>query len=140
MPVQTDAADPPDEPPGVRSMFQGVACDAPAVRSGPGPQRQLGNIGLTDDRGASLAEPTHDFGIPVAHAAIGSGTPRRGLAGDVGVVLDRDRNPGQREDRQLLVGQCVDSIGCSECLVGHHDTECVDHRFELPDASKRRLG
>ncbi len=66
------------------------------ARLGERPQRQLGHVGLADDHRARLAQAAHDLGVRARGLAVGVGAERGHLAGDVDVVLDRDRHAQQR--------------------------------------------
>ena len=74
----------------------GVAGDAERRRLGERPQRQLGHVGLAEDHApASRRRRTTSWSALAGRSA--APVPEGGdLAGDVGVVLDRDRHPQQR--------------------------------------------
>ena len=57
---------------------------------------ELGNVGLADDDRTGSSESADDLGVGAARSTALVPQPVE-LAGDVGVVLDRDRHPGERE-------------------------------------------
>ena len=74
-----------------------VAGRAPRLRLGEvRPQRQLGHVRLADHDGARGAQAAHDLAVGGGGLADHTGAVRGQLAGDVHVVLDRDRHAEQR--------------------------------------------
>src|SRR5581483_1644713 len=99
-------------------------------RLGPGerPHRELRHLRLADDNAARIAQPPHELVVALDGPVRGRG---RALAcrqaGDVDVVLDRDRNTGERERR-------VDAGGLCERLLASQRLEGVEAWLELVDA------
>ena len=106
---------------------------APALRRGPRPQRQLGDVGLADDDRTGSAKPPDNCSVSTSRLAVGSRAPRSHLPRDVGVVLDRDRDPEKRQHPGLPAPAGVDPVGCRERVIGEHDAEGIDHRVDLLD-------
>jgi hypothetical protein len=78
------------------------ALEVPRVAGGPERQRlgvgkhhQLGHIGFADDDRAGGAQPAHHLRIRGHGRAVSAAAACRHLAGDVDIVLDRDRHAEQ---------------------------------------------
>ena len=100
--------------------------------------RQLGHVRLADDDGARFTQRAHDVGVALARAAVRQRAPRRDLAGDVRVVLDRHRHTEQRAPIARAATR-IGLVGLGQGAVGEHHAEGVQLRVRLPDAVERRL-
>ena len=93
-PAATAAAEPADEPPGVRPGAAGLR-GRRRLHEG-----ELGRRGLAEDQRARRLQPRHDEGVLARHPP---GVDRRAVPGrdprGVDDVLDPDRHPVQRPDR-----------------------------------------
>ncbi len=126
-PAATAAADPPDDPPGTRRVSSGFRVGPEGGVLGARPHRELVEVRLADHDRSGLAQAGDDGGVvrrlPVAEDL--RRTRRRDAAG-AHVVLQRDRDAGQRArigpDRRHLVDRC----GLLTRLVGEHQVEGVD--------------
>ena len=95
-PAATAAADPPLEPPGVRSTFHGLRVTPQVIDSVNGHSPQLRHLGLADHDRSRRAQPLHHLGVGRGGRDERAGASTRDLAADVDLVLDRDRHPEQR--------------------------------------------
>ena len=86
---------PPLDPPGVRLRSHGLRAEPKVVVSVAGSIVISGTQRLADDDRPGRAQPADDLGVARHRARVGGGAPRGRLAGDVDVVLDRDRHAEQ---------------------------------------------
>ena len=79
------------------------------------------------------AQPRDDVGVDGARAAVRRAAPGGHLAGDVHVVLDRNRHTQQRA---LLPGRAarVGLVGLGQCALGEDDAVGVEPRVQALDA------
>ena len=96
-PAATAAPLPPLLPPGRVVGVPRVARRTERDGFGERPQHHLGHRGLADDDCARRAQPPHHLGVVGLGGPVGGGAVCRHLAGDVDVVLDRDRHAEQRQ-------------------------------------------
>ncbi len=116
-----------------------VAGRAVVQRLGERPHHQLGNVRLADDHRAGHAQPPDH--LAVGRCRLVPGRVRavaRGVAGEVRVVLDRDRHA---EQRRVLAGvqPHLRRAGRGPCLVLAHHTERVDPRLHLAQPCEHRV-
>ena len=97
-PAATAAAEPPDDPPGVRLRSHGLWV-MPKLESVAPKTPSSGTPGEADDERPGGAQPLHDGVVAraAASAEVAADPCRHRLAGDRHVVLDRDRDAGQRQ-------------------------------------------
>ena len=138
-PAATAAAEPPLEPPGVRLRSHGLRVAPNVGVSVNGDDLELGHVGLADDHRAGGAQPADDLGVLARGLAVGVGAVRGDLAGDVGVVLDRDRDAEQRA-RVAAAAAAVGLVGLDQRALGEDDAEGVERGVEAGDALEVRLG
>ena len=110
-------------------VFHGLRGGAERDGLGERPDRQLRHVRLADDDRAGLAQPRDDVGVDGPRAGVRRAAPARRLAGDVGVVLDRDRDA---EQRALLAGAAagVGLVGLGERALGEDDAVGVELRID----------
>ena len=132
MPAATAAAEPPDEPPGVRDGSHGlrVGAEARASRSRAGCPTPAASSCPTTTKPAALqaARRRCGRGRPEVADEVGARTSARRPA-TAAVVLDGDRHAGERP---LVAG--ADAVGLGQRLVG----EDVDERVERGLSSSMR--
>ena len=138
-PAATAAAEPPLDPPGVRLRSHGLRVAPKVGVSVNGDDLQLGDVRLADDHRAGGAQAAHDLGVLARGLAVGVGAVGGDLAGDVGVVLDRDRDAEQRA-RVAAAAAAVGLVGLDQRALGEHDAEGVERRVEPRDALEAGLG
>ena len=101
-----------------------VAGDA-EDRVGGAEDAQLRDRGQPDDDRAGRAQPTHDLVVDGLRGRVGRlGADAHRLAGHRHVVLDRDRDAGQRQVG--AIGTPVDLVGLAQGVEGAHDLEGVE--------------
>ena len=123
-PAAIAAAEPPDDPPGVRAEVPGVVGGAEEVVVGLGVARELGQVRLAEDDRAGGAQAGD--GVRVAYGDVVGERRRAGGRADAGgleAVLDGDRQSVQRAGRlapcQRAIGR--DRVGEGALGVeGHH--------------------
>ena len=102
-------------------QIPGVVRGPESHRLGERPQHHLRHGGLPEDHRAGGTQSTHHLGIGGRLQVVGTASETGEFAGDVGVVLDRDRNT---EQWQALPG--VEPLLCGNRLpsgvVRHHDS------------------
>ena len=138
MPVATAAPVPPLEPPGVWSSDHGLRVAPKASDSVNGKIVSSGTCVLPmtiapASRSARTTSASRSRGPAVRQRA-----PRRDLAGDVGVVLDRHRHAEQRAPIAGAAAR-IGLVGLHQGAVGEHHAEGVELGVRLPDALERRL-
>ena len=95
-PAATAAAEPPDDPPGVRRRSHGLRVTPNVGDSVQGVIVSSGTLVLPRITAPGRAQAADDLAVGGGGAAVGVAAPRGQLAGDVHVVLDRDRHAEQR--------------------------------------------
>ena len=125
-------------PAGTALQVPGVAGDAVGGRLGEAADRQLRHQGQPDDDRARLAQPPHHLRVVGGGLGEAVGPVRVDLAGDVDLVLDRDRHP---EQGPLLAGlqPCFGLLGFEQRLLGEHLAKCVQLRVEAGDSVEAQL-
>jgi hypothetical protein len=94
---------------------------------GERPYRQLGHLRFADHDAAGRSQPSHQLVIPLCRLVRGRRGARPGRkAGDVEVVLDRDRNARQRKAR-------IGRRRLGERLLPAYRLERVELRLEFVD-------
>ena len=130
MPAPTAAAEPLDEPPGVRAGVVRVLRLVPRVGGG-----EFGGRGLADDDGAGLAQRVHARRIAARFLAL---PQRRALAGrhvgGLDDVLDRDRHAVDRRQRLAVAPARGRGVGGLDRAVLVQLDEGADGGIELGDA------
>src|SRR5439155_1032573 len=111
-----------------------IARDAEGVALGPGPDRELGDVGLADHDRAGLAQPADDLAVGSGGLPDHGGAEARRLAGDVLVVLDRDRHPVQRTSVAV-----AERVGVRTRPLGEDDPKRVEPRVQVLDALQARV-
>ena len=132
-PAATAAALPPLEPPGVRSVSQGLRVMPEGGALGGADDRQLGQVRLAEDHRARRAQPPHE-----ARRRARPGRRERAVPWVVTspatsvVVLDRDRHA---EQRPLVAGAAarVGLVGLGERALGDDHAEGVQLGVEPLD-------
>ena len=107
MPAATAAAEPPLEPPGVCSGFQGLRVIPYVLDSVNGHSRSSGALVRPTRTAPASRRRRTTSESALGRAVLGRGAEGGHVALDVGVVLDRHRNPQQRQllaRAQALVG------------------------------------
>ncbi len=115
----------------------GIAGCAVQRRLGEVPKPDLRRVGLADRDRSRLTQTPHHLGV--AHrwlaAAAAEGT---GVAGEVDVVLDRDRDAEQRR-AVLLAEPAIGLLGCLQRFLGADDAEGVKPLLTCLGLLERRL-
>ena len=116
-----------------RPRVAGVAECGPA---GEWPLAQLAGIGLTDDHRTGGLETAHHLGVLGGRLDMAGRAEEGGLAGDINVVLDRDRHTEQR--RPVAVGAAPIGLGgVGQRRLGEHHPEGVQRRLAHVDGLQR---
>ena len=76
-----------------------VAGEPEGHRLGDAHRAERGHVRPPDHDPARVPDPADHLGVRVGRRPVGGGPVGRDVAGDVGVVLDRDRNTGERRRR-----------------------------------------
>ncbi len=138
MPAATAVAEPPDEPPDVRCGSHGLrvtpnvgdSVNAVAISSGTW---VLPRITAPAARSRLTTSASAGGRLRIGVAAVGGD-----LAGDVDVVLDRDRHAEQRP-HVARAAAAVRLVGGGERLLAEHDAERVQQRVEPGDPRQEEL-
>ena len=130
-PAATAAAEPPLEPPGVRSVSHGLRVTPHVIDSvnGHSPSSRIFVLPTTIAP-ASRSRRTTSESAP-AGSRDRPGPAARDLAADVHLVLDRDRDAGQRPRSRVA--------GLAQRLLGVDGPERVQLRVEALDPAQRQL-
>jgi hypothetical protein len=117
-----------------------VARGAEGLRLGElGPQRELGHVRLADDDRAGGAQTAHGLAVRGRRLGHEAGPVGRQLAGDVHVVLDRDRHAEQR--RPVAGAQALlRHPRLLQRALGAHDPEGLQLAVQAIDAVEVQLG
>ena len=98
-----------------------------------------GTLRLAEDHGAGGAQAAHDLRVGARPAPRSPGAARGDLAGDVGVVLDRDRHAQQR----AVLAAAAARVGLrrlDQRALGEHDAVGVERRVDALDPVQEELG
>ena len=140
MPEASAAAEPPLEPPGVRSRFHGFRVGAEEIVIGEGDVAELGRICLAHDDRAGGLQPGHERVVEIdAVVAVEAGPFGRDETGRVLEVLDAQRQSRERPHvlaRRQAVGK---RPRLSQGPLRVHLDEGVEAGVELFDAGQRAL-
>ena len=134
MPSSTDAADPPDDPPGDRLGSSGCRAGAEGGILVRRAERELVQVGLADEDGSRVAEPGDDGAVvggdvSLAHARGG----RRRHAAQVDDVLQRERHAVERPAVVPARELRVSLPRLRQRLIRQNGDESVDRRVSLGD-------
>ena len=134
MPAATAAADPPDEPPGVRAGSHGLRV-MPKVESVVPKTHSSGTRVMPTTTAPAVAQPAHDLVVlrPAGPGRCPRAVPHR-LARDGDVVLDRDRDAGERQ--RVAVGARVDRVGLAQRREDAHLLERADLGVARPRCAR----
>jgi hypothetical protein len=116
----------------------GIARRAERERLRRAQRLQLRHVRLAEDHHPGGAQPRDDLGIVLRRAAVAERAVRGDLPGDVGVVLDRDRDAVER--RRIRPAPAVGRVGGNERLLGHDDPVRADLRVQARDPVQVQLG
>ena len=107
--------------------------------AGERPLTQFAGVGLADDDGAGGAQAAHHLGVGVGVGDLAVGAEPGRHAGDVDVVLDRDRDAEQGEGRIALSGSAFAIRGgrLGERGVAQHHAEGVERGLAGLDRVER---
>ena len=83
----------------------GIASGAEGRGLGEVPLADLGRLGLADDDRPGPTQSPHQLGVGAAGGDLAAATERGGVAGEVDIVLDRNRHAEQRCARVALASQ-----------------------------------
>jgi hypothetical protein len=138
-PAATAAAEPPDEPPGVRSGFHGLRVMPQSGLSVAG-IRELRGRGLADHDRPGAQKVLHDQGVEVGHPLLVCvGAKGRALAPGRREVLDRDRDPVQRSGLRSVPDRALGLTRALPRFVRVDEAEAVQDRVDLLDAGEAVL-
>ena len=132
MPAATAAADPPDEPPGVRSEVPRVVGGPEPGGLGDGHDPGLGHVRPADDDHPRVLQAPDLEGVVVGRVVAEQPRPEgQGRALHRHLGLDRHRHAGERP---RVAG--LDRIGGGQRLFGVHVGEGVDVAVEVQETFK----
>lgn len=117
-----------------------VAAGAIVHVLGGAADRPLGHVELADQHGTRRAHPLPDRRVALRHATVEE--PRAGghrHDGHLDVVLERDRDPGQRPQRIAAAGSFLDRLCLLQRAIADHAPEHVQLAIVLRDPIRRRL-
>ena len=137
MPAATATADPPLDPPGMRSSAQGLRDGPNAEFSVDDPIANSSQLVLPTMTAPAACEPRHDRGVVGRDEGFEDARRRRRpQAARADVVLERHRHAGQRGVAKP-VAVAIDLGRAGERLLGRHGVERVQRRVGGFDAGQR---
>ena len=137
IPAATAAAEPPEEPPGVRVRSHGLRVIPLASLAVHGKIVSSGTFVIPIGIAPGGAQPPDDLGVVALRRAVALRAARRRLAGTGSVVLDRDRHAGQRDRRVDAVGSAAASA--SSAIVARNAFSSRIQRLDPPQAQLDQL-
>ena len=139
-PAASAAAEPPLDPPGVRSRFQGLRVGAVQHRARVGEVADLRRRGQADGHGAGGQQAASSWCVvPVAMRSLAGGAGARvGPALHRLELLDAEGHAGQRTRVLALGDAAVDVVGHGPGPVGVDEHERVELRVDALDPVEAR--
>ena len=138
-PAAMAAPEPPDDPPGVRWRSHGLRVTPNVGDSVHGVIVSSGTCVLPRITAPGRAQAADRLGVGGRRRPVGAAAEGGHLAGDVAVVLDRDRDAQQRPGI-ARPGARVGLVGLGQRALVEGDAIGVERRVEPPDPLQVQLG